>query len=303
MAKTYTKTKWVNNETPLSETNLNNIEQGITDAIDASNINEISITILTQELRQHKLDYVDKVEEIEGAIDTTTSSLNESINTTANTLDLKINKCALKTDLNSLATKKEIEGLAKRTELFDKDYNSLTNKPTIPTVPTTLSSFTNDIGFITNDQIKLDNYFSKEETRNLIANQTHMSTKVVSELPTENISPTIIYLLKKPGTNTKEEYLYVDGAWELIGNTQVNVEGLVTEEQLASLVNSATANLVTSEQLTSSINTATANLVTNEQVDNKINSSIESAITGFTTTEQVDAKINLAINSLLTNKY
>lgn len=32
---------------------------------------------------------------------------------------------------------------------FDGDYNSLTNKPTIPTVPTALSSFTNDSGYIT----------------------------------------------------------------------------------------------------------------------------------------------------------
>jgi len=32
---------------------------------------------------------------------------------------------------------------------FDGDYNSLTNKPTIPTVPTTVSSFTNDSGYLT----------------------------------------------------------------------------------------------------------------------------------------------------------
>ena len=30
------------------------------------------------------------------------------------------------------------------TDAFDGDYDSLTNKPTIPTVPTTVSSFTND---------------------------------------------------------------------------------------------------------------------------------------------------------------
>ncbi|MCR4737131.1 MAG: hypothetical protein K5846_03100, partial [Bacteroidales bacterium] len=32
---------------------------------------------------------------------------------------------------------------------FDGDYNSLTNKPTIPTVPTDVSAFTNDVGYIT----------------------------------------------------------------------------------------------------------------------------------------------------------
>ena len=33
--------------------------------------------------------------------------------------------------------------------LFNGDYNNLTNKPTIPTVPTKVSAFTNDSGFIT----------------------------------------------------------------------------------------------------------------------------------------------------------
>ncbi len=33
---------------------------------------------------------------------------------------------------------------------FDGDYNSLTNKPAIPTVPTIVSAFTNDAGYLTN---------------------------------------------------------------------------------------------------------------------------------------------------------
>ncbi len=36
---------------------------------------------------------------------------------------------------------------------FDGDYNSLTNKPTIPTVPTNVSAFTNDAGYITGTDI------------------------------------------------------------------------------------------------------------------------------------------------------
>lgn len=36
---------------------------------------------------------------------------------------------------------------------FSGDYNDLTNKPTIPTVPTNISDFTNDAGYITNADI------------------------------------------------------------------------------------------------------------------------------------------------------
>ena len=37
--------------------------------------------------------------------------------------------------------------------LFSGDYNDLSNKPTIPTVPSNVSAFNNDAGYITNDAI------------------------------------------------------------------------------------------------------------------------------------------------------
>ena len=37
---------------------------------------------------------------------------------------------------------------------FDGDYNSLTNKPDIPTVPTNVSTFTNDAGYLTEDELQ-----------------------------------------------------------------------------------------------------------------------------------------------------
>ena len=36
---------------------------------------------------------------------------------------------------------------------WDKDYNDLTNKPTIPTVPTNVSAFTNDAGYLTSAEV------------------------------------------------------------------------------------------------------------------------------------------------------
>ena len=45
-----------------------------------------------------------------------------------------------------------IAGKADKSELFSGDYNDLTNKPTIPVVPTNVSSFTNDAGYLTQHQ-------------------------------------------------------------------------------------------------------------------------------------------------------
>lgn len=82
-------------------------------------------------------------------------------------------------DLSNYATKDELSTKADKTELhshsnktvldgitstkvnewnnksnFDGNYNSLTNKPTIPTVPTNISSFTNDAGYLSSTVIK-----------------------------------------------------------------------------------------------------------------------------------------------------
>ena len=61
-----------------------------------------------------------------------------------------------KTELHSHSNKTVLDGITstKVTEWnnksnFDGNYNSLTNKPTIPTVPTNVSSFTNDAGYLT----------------------------------------------------------------------------------------------------------------------------------------------------------
>ena len=57
---------------------------------------------------------------------------------------------------------------------FDGDYNSLTNTPTIPTVPDSVSAFTNDAGYITmaDIQVLLDEMNHKiDSLENLINNQ------------------------------------------------------------------------------------------------------------------------------------
>lgn len=131
-----------------------------------------------------------------------------------------------------------------KTVAFSGSYNDLSNKPTIPSKT---SQLTNDSGLITNSVSDLVNYYTKsqtytkEEITGLIAGISTMTLKKVSALPTTDISTTTIYLVPKTETGTSNvysEYIYVDGAWELIGETETNLEGYVTDDDLTAALSS-----------------------------------------------------------------
>lgn len=114
-------------------------------------------------------------------------------------------------------------------------------------IPTKVGDLNNDAGFVTSTVDNLVNYYTKtqtytkEEITTLIAAISTMTLKKVDALPTTGISTTTIYLAPKTeeGTNNKYfEYIYTDGAWELIGETETNLEGYVTDEGLTAALSS-----------------------------------------------------------------
>ena len=93
-------------------------------------------------------------------------------------------------------------------------------------LPTKLSELNNDSGFITRLIDNLLNYYNKAEIKALIAGVSTLDIRIVSILPTENISNTTIYLLATTDTeenNVYEEYIYANNRWELLGNTKVDL--------------------------------------------------------------------------------
>lgn len=62
----------------------------------------------------------------------------------------------IKEELNEKANKNDLSSVA-----TSGSYNDLTDKPTIPTVPTNVSEFTNDANYITNNVSDLANYYNK----------------------------------------------------------------------------------------------------------------------------------------------
>ena len=104
-----------------------------------------------------------------------------------------------------------------------------TDKAVDITVPTKVSDLTNDTGFITKAVGDLVNYYTKAQTYTrteinaLIAGT--LKFQKVDSLPTAGES-NVIYLVPKTGSgdDVHDEYIYIDGAWELIGSTQITVD-------------------------------------------------------------------------------
>lgn len=96
-----------------------------------------------------------------------------------------------------------------------------------------LSDYNNDAEYITNTVTDLINYYTKNDVDNLINAIHTLDIQIVTELPTENISHTTIYLkgTETSGTNDYEEWIYtVNNSWELIGSTAVDLTGYLKTE-------------------------------------------------------------------------
>ncbi len=69
-----------------------------------------------------------------------------------------------------------------------------------------------------------------------------LSFEVVQSKPVENIKTNVIYLVPKADADTDnvyDEWIYVNGAWELIGSTAVDLSGYYTAEEVDDAINDA----------------------------------------------------------------
>lgn len=104
-----------------------------------------------------------------------------------------------------------------------------------------ISDLENDSGFITSTVSNLSNYYTKAQTymRTEIDSRldaiNSMNVSVVSALPQTGDSHTI-YLVPKSasGSDAHQEYLYVNGSWELIGDTSVDLSNYYTKAEVNS---------------------------------------------------------------------
>ena len=117
------------------------------------------------------------------------------------------------------------------------------------------------------DNSIVDNLESEDSNKSLSANQGRILKgmidglnsgiiKVVESLPEEG-DENIIYLIKKAQSRTDlyEEYLWVNGAWELLGNTSIDITNYYTKEEIDTKTSNLNSKIESNTNNISDINT------------------------------------------------
>ena len=87
-------------------------------------------------------------------------------------------------------------------------------------------------------ETSLTNVYTKTETNSAIAKAIaevdHLSREIVEVLP-ENANANVIYMVRREGGTGQDvynEYMYINGAWEIIGDTSVDLTGYAKTEDI-----------------------------------------------------------------------
>lgn len=107
---------------------------------------------------------------------------------------------------------------------------------------------TGEIGTL---KTSLSNVYTKKDTDNAIATAIaavdHLSREIVETLP-ENTNANVIYMVRREGGTGQDvynEYMYINGAWEIIGDTSVDLTGYAKTEDI--LVKSVSSDFTVTE--------------------------------------------------------
>lgn len=81
---------------------------------------------------------------------------------------------------------------------------------------------------INDGEVSNNTTYSSSKIRELLQNVSKFKVLVVNSLPTEDIDEEAIYLVSKTtdalSLNVKDEYIYVNGQWEKIGDTSITID-------------------------------------------------------------------------------
>ena len=166
----------------------------------------------------------------------------------------------------------ELKGNKSLSDLGIENYddteirNALNNKANISDIPDVSQFITISVNNLVNYLLKSETY-TRTEVNNLISAIEKATFEVVNQLPTTGVS-NVIYLVpsSNPKTqNVKDEYIWINNAWEQIGSTQVDLTGYATE----TWVNTQISAFLTQSQIETLINSAVSGKLDTSKVKNE----------------------------------
>lgn len=139
-------------------------------------------------------------------------------------------------DLSTVATSGSYNDLNNKPTLFSGSYNDLTDKPVIP-------EGADLTGYATETWVGNQGYQTSSDVQSAIntalSGITGVDFKIVSELPVTGDAGTI-YLVQKSSSatgNVYTEWIYVNNAWEKLGDTTADLSGYVQTSDLVAITN------------------------------------------------------------------
>lgn len=121
-------------------------------------------------------------------------------------------------------------------------------------------------------ETSLSNVYTKQETNSAIATAIaaagHLSREIVEALP-ENASENVIYMVLRgdgTGQDVYNEYMYINGAWEIIGDTSVDLTGYAKTEDI--LVKSVSSDFTVTGDGQLTLNAAAAPEIDGSNISN-----------------------------------
>ena len=138
----------------------------------------------------------------------------------------------------------DYNSLTNRPNLFSGDYNDLTNQPQIPQVPTNVSAFTNDAGYVTESTLTTENYI----TQNDLITNNYITT---ADIPT-NVS----------AFTNDAGYITMDSIPE-IPTVPTNVSAFTNDAGYVTESSLTTNNYITQNDLITNNYVTTADIPTN----------------------------------------
>lgn len=89
------------------------------------------------------------------------------------------------------------------------------------------------VNLVDDNTTSYDTTWSSQKIKNALNTIEFGSYKIVDELPTEDISTSIIYLIdREVEENVKDAYVYSAGEWILVGNTHIDLSGYYTSQEV-----------------------------------------------------------------------